>query len=219
VLLASLAPAVTDFTEEALRTLRDPDQFNCYVVSLLGLVMYVYAVEIERRNWSVVLAGLAFWCVDWINEIVNALVLHFTDRAAIWTTTGDTAYHVLIGLNLEISFLFLIAGVVFVKQLPPDPATRILGVPNRLFLVLAFSTLCVAVEVLLWAADVFHWEYWWWNFPNVPLIILLGYATFFAAAAWVHDMRERSRQLTVVGTLAAIDVALVLAFGPILEWI
>jgi hypothetical protein len=210
---------VTDFTQEALRTLRDPDQFNWYVVTLLGFCMYVYAVEIERRNWSVVLAGLAFWFMDWINEVVNALVLHFTDRAAIWTTTGDTAYHILIGLNIEISFLFLIAGVVFVKQLPPDPATRILGVPNRIFLVLAFSTLCVGVEVLLWAADVFHWEYWWWNVPNVPLIILLGYATFFGMAAWVYDMRDRSRQLKVVGALAAVDVAIILAFGPILEWI
>jgi hypothetical protein len=218
-MLSSLAPAVTDFTEEALRTLRDPGQFDWYVVTLLGLALYVYAVEVERRNWSAVLAGLAFWAVDWINEVVNALVLHFTDRAAIWTVTGDMSYQVLIGLNVEISLLFFIAGIVFVKQLPPDPRTRILGVPNRVFLVLAFSALCVAVEVLLWAADVFHWEYWWWNFPNVPLIILLGYATFFAAAAWVYDMRQRSSQLKVVGTLAAIDAGLILTFGPILEWI
>jgi hypothetical protein len=189
------------------------------VVTLFGLALYVYAVEVERRNWSAVLAGLAFWAVDWINEVVNALVLHFTDRAAIWTVTGDMSYQVLIGLNVEISLLFFIAGIVFVKQLPPDPRTRILGVPNRVFLVLAFSALCVAVEVLLWAADVFHWEYWWWNFPNVPLIILLGYATFFAAAAWVYDMRQRSSQLKVVGTLAAIDAGLILTFGPILEWI
>ena len=108
---------------------------------------------------------------------------------------------------------------MFVKQLPPDPATRFLGVPNRVFLVLAFSCFSVLVEVLLWSADVFHWEYWWWNFPNVPLIILLGYGTFFAIAAWVYDMRERARQLKVVGTLAAIDAGLILTFGPILEWI
>jgi hypothetical protein len=189
------------------------------VVTLLGMALYVYAVEVERRNWSAVLAGLAFWGVDWINEVVNALVLHFTDRAAIWTTTGDTAYHILIGLNVEISLLFLIAGIVFVKQLPPDPATKILGIPNRVFAVLAFSVLCVAVEVVLWAADVFHWEYWWWNFPNVPLIILLGYATFFAAAAWVYDMRDRIKQVRVVGALAVIDAALLLVFGPILDWI
>ena len=216
--MAGLA-AVTDFTTESLRTLRNPDQFNWYVVTLLGLALYVYAVEVERRNWSVVLAGLAFWGVDWINEVANALVLHFTDRAAIWTTTGDSAYQILIGLNLEISLLFFIAGIVFVKQLPPDPGMRIFGIPNRVVLVTAFSVLSVAVEVLLWKVGVFHWEYWWWNFPNVTLIILLGYATFFAAAAWVYDRRDRVTQLKAVGALAAIDVALILTFGPILEWI
>jgi hypothetical protein len=92
--------AVTDFTEDALRILRDPHQFSWTTVTLLGLALYVYSVEVERRNWSAVLAGLAFWGMDWINEVVNALVLHFTDRAAIWTTTGDTSYQILIGLNV-----------------------------------------------------------------------------------------------------------------------
>lgn len=211
--------AVTDFTEDALHILRDPDRFNWYTVTLLGFALYIYAVEVERRNWSAVLAGLAFWSMDWINEVVNALVLHFTDRAAIWTTTGDTSYQILIGLNVEISLLFFVSGIVFVKQLPPSPATRILGLPNRVFLVLAFSIFAVFLEVLLWSADVFHWEYWWWNFPNVPLIVLLGYGTFFAVAAWVYDMRDRARQLKVVGTLAAVDVALLVTFGPILDWI
>jgi hypothetical protein len=211
--------AVTNFTEQAQRLLRDPSHFSWTTVTLLGLAVYVYAVEVERRNWSAVLAGLAFWGVDWINEVVNALVLHFTDRAAIWTATGNTSYQILIGLNIEISLLFFISGIVFVKQLPPDPALRILGIPNRVFLVLAFSIFSVFGEVLLHAADVFHWEYWWWNFPNVTLIVLLGYATFFAAAAWVYDMRERAKQLKVVGALAAIDVALIVTFGPILSWI
>ena len=109
--------------------------------------------------------------------------------------------------------------MVFVKQLPPDPPTASSEYRTVPSYVLAFSIVSVAVEVLLWSADVFHWEYWWWNFPNVPLIVLLGYATFFATAAWVYDMRERSRQIMVVGALAAIDVALILTFGPILEWI
>jgi hypothetical protein len=211
--------AVTEPAQEALQVLRDPDNFSWTTITLLGLAVYVYAVEVERRNWNAVLAGLAFWGVDWINEVVNALVLHFTDRAPIWTTTGDTSYQILIGLNIEISLLFFISGIVFVKQLPPDPATRILGMPNRIFLVLAFSIFSVFVEVLLWSADVFHWEYWWWNFPNVTLIVLLGYATFFGAAAYVYDLRERSKQLRFVGALAAVDAALILTFGPILDWI
>jgi hypothetical protein len=86
-------------------------------------------------------------------------------------------------------------------------------------MVLAFSIFAVLVEVLLHAAGVFHWEYWWWNVPNVTLIVLLGYATFFGAAAWVYDTRSRLRQLQIVGTIAAVDVVLILLFGPILEWI
>ncbi len=199
--------------------LRQTDHFHWVTVSLLLTVAYIYANEVERRNWSAVLAGLALWGVDWINEVANALVLHFTDRAAVWTTTGKTSFQILIGLNIEISFMFLIYGIVFVKFLPPDPALRILGIPNRVLMVALFSVLSVAVEVLLWAADVFHWEYWWWNFPNVTLIALLGYATFFATAAWVYDTSVRSKQLKIVGALAAIDVTLILLFGVILEWI
>src|SRR5438552_14250318 len=123
-MLAALGPAVTDITAEAQRVLRDPSNFSWTSVTLLGLAVYVYAVEIERRNWSVVLAGLAFWGMDWINEVANALVLHFTDRAAIWTTTGNTSYQILIGLNVEISLLFFVAGIVFVKQLPANAGLR-----------------------------------------------------------------------------------------------
>src|SRR5438445_10095582 len=88
----SFAPAVTDFTREAQHLLRNPSHFKWYTVTLLLLVAYVYSVEIERRRWDIVLAGAALWLVDWVNEVVNALVLHFTHRAAIWTVTGDTSY-------------------------------------------------------------------------------------------------------------------------------
>ena len=102
-------------------------------------MIYVYAVEVERRRWDIVLAGLAFWFMDWFNELVNSAIFHASDRAPLWTVTGDTSYLILIGLNIEISFLFLVAGIVFVKQLPADRALRILGIPNRLLLVFAFS--------------------------------------------------------------------------------
>jgi hypothetical protein len=43
---------------------------------------------------------------------------------------------------------------------------------------------------------------------------MFGYVTFFAIAAWVYDMgNDRRRQLRVVGTLAAIDVALGVGLG------
>jgi hypothetical protein len=215
----ALPPAVTHFTRDAQQILRDPSQFKWYTVALLVFVAYVYSVEIERRRWDIVLAGIALWLVDWFNEVVNALVLHFTDRAAIWTVTGDTSYLILIGLTIEISFMFAIAGIVFVKMLPADPQMRILGVPNRVALAFLFSSLCVFVEILLHDTGYFHWEYWWWNVPFVPLIVVFGYFTFFLAAAYVYDLRTTAVRARVVGAATAFVAALILVCGPILEWI
>jgi len=204
----------TDATRQALHLLRDPSQFEWYVVTLLGLCIYVYSVEVERRRWDVVLAGLAFWLMDWFNELINSAILHATGTSALWTVTGDTAYLILVGLTIEISLLFLISGVTFVKTLPADRDLRILGVPNRWISILAFSLFCVLVEVLLHATGYFHWHYWWWNVPFVPLIVVFGYMTFFAVAAWVYDMGgDHRRQLRVVGAIAAVDVVLGVGLG------
>ena len=86
--------------------------------------MYVYAVEVERRRWDIILAGLAFWLMDWFNELVNSAIFHASDRAPLWTVTGDTSFLILIGLNIEICLLFLISGIVFVKSLPPQRLPR-----------------------------------------------------------------------------------------------
>ena len=72
---------MTHSAAEALRILRDGSQFQWYVIPLFALVVYVYAVEIERRNWNLVLAGLAYWGLDWFNEIWNGLVFHCTQYA------------------------------------------------------------------------------------------------------------------------------------------
>jgi hypothetical protein len=205
---------ITDAAGEALEILRDGSTFEWSTVAVVGLVFYVYAVEVERRRWDIVLAGLAFWLMDWVNELVNSAIFHISDRAPLWTVTGDTSYLILIGLNIEISMLFLVAGIVFVKQLPRDPQLRILGIPNRLLLVFAFACLCVLVEVFLESTGYFTWEYWWWNTPFVPLIVVFGYMTFFGIAAWVYDMgADRRRQLRVVGTLAAVVLALGVGLG------
>ena len=206
--------AVTEPAREALAILRDGSTFQWSTVALLAFVFYVYAVEVERQRFDIVLAGLGFWFMDWFNELVNSGIFHATDRAPLWTVTGDTSYLILIGLNVEISFLFLVAGVVFVKQLPSDRRAKILGLPNRLLLVFAFSALCVLVEVFLESTGYFTWEYWWWNTPFVPLIIVFGYMTFFGIAAWIYDMGDdRRRQLRVVGSLAAVDITLGVALG------
>lgn len=199
--------------------LRDASTFKWYTVALLTFVLYVYAQEVERRRYDVIFAGLALWLADWVNEIANSLILHFTDRAALWTVTGDTSYLILIGLTIEISFMFAISGVIYAKTLSADPATRILGVPNRLAIGLGYSLVATGVEVLLHETGYFHWEYWFWNVPFVLPIVIFGYLWFFLVAAYVYDMRDVRRQVRFVGWMAGLVAAAIVVFGPILEWI
>src|SRR3954467_9639066 len=162
----------TEATRQAERLLRDPPPFKWDAVALLALVIYAYANEIERRRFDVVAAGLAVWFADWFNEIVNALVLQGSDTAPLWATTGPTAYQFLVGLNVEISFMFALAGIVYAKLLPRDRAVRWLGMPNRLALALGLSVVSVLVELFLHATGTFHWHWWWWNVASAPVIVV-----------------------------------------------
>jgi hypothetical protein len=211
--------SIPQFTLEAQRLLRAPGQFDWSTVTLLALVVYVYAVEVQNANWSVVLAGLAFWLMDWANEIINALVLHFNGHAALWTVTGHSSFVILSGLTVEISLFFAINGVVFAKLLPADRSARILGLPNRWLMAIGLSLVSVGVELLLHADGVFHWYYWWWNVASFPVIVVFGYLTFYVVSFTVYDMPKRARQVQVVGGLATLDLLAGLVFGPLLGWI
>ncbi|HSZ14449.1 MAG TPA: hypothetical protein VK790_10495 [Solirubrobacteraceae bacterium] len=214
-----LAAGVPEFTREAEHLLRAPGLFEWSTVTLLALTVYVYAVEAERANWSVVLAGLAFWLMDWANEIVNALVLHFDGHAALWTVTGRSSFVILIGLTVEITLFFAINGVVFAKLLPADRAARILGLPSRWAMAIGLSLVSVGVELLLHADGVFHWYYWWWNVASFPVIVVFGYLTFYVVSFTVFYMPRRARQVQTVALLAGLDLIAGLVFGPLLGWI
>jgi hypothetical protein len=210
---------MTESASQALAILRDPSLFQWYVIPLLAFVFYVYTSELAARRTDLVLAGLAFWGMDWINEIANGLVFHFTGTAPIWGAPGKTAYLILIGLNIEIMFMFAVSGIIWAKMLPPDRAKKILGLPNRWLVALAGAAFCVFVEVLLNAVGALTWDYGWWNRRAPWLIFLFGYLTFFVVAFWVHDMKTLKGKLTVVGTIWAIVVLSLVLFIPILRWI
>jgi len=209
----------TESAAQALSILRDGSLFQWYVITLFALVVYVYANEIEKRNWSLVFAGLAFWGMDWFNEIWNGLVFHFTQYAPVWGAPGKTAYLILIGLNIEICFMFAIAGITFSKMLPPDRRTRILGVPNRLFFAVVGAAFCVFVEILLNAVGALTWDYPWWSAGAPWLIFVFGYLTFFLISFWVFDLPILRQKLTVVGVIFAVDIVALVIFGAVLRWI
>ena len=209
----------TESARQALSILRDGSQFQWYVIPLLAVVLYLYAVEVERRNWNLVFAGLALWGMDWFNEIWNGLVFHFTQYAPVWGAPGKTAYLILIGLNIEICFMFAVAGIVVAKLLPRDRSLRILGLPNRFFIAVVASLFCVVVELLLNAVDALTWDYSWWNARAPWLIIVFGYLHFFVVAFWVHDMPSVRRKAATVGGIFAVDAVALALFAGVLDWI
>lgn len=209
----------TESAQQALSILRDGSQFQWYVIPIFVLVVYVYAVEIERRNWDLVFCGLAFYGMDWFNEIWNSLVFHFNGTAPVWGAPAKTAYLILIGLNIEITFMFFIIGIVFAKMLPKDKSLKILGIPNRLFFMVFNAAICVFIEILLNMIGALTWDYPWWSIRAPWLIFLIGYFHFFVVAFLVYDMKTVRNKAITVGSIFAVDIAALIVFGFILKWI
>ncbi|WP_199742701.1 hypothetical protein [Nocardia stercoris] len=208
---------MTEHARTALELLRDSSQFKWYVIPLLLLVVYVYATEVERRNWNVLFAGIALWGMDVFNEIWNSLVFHATGRAPVWGATGPTAYQLLIGLNVEICLMFAVMGVAAAKMLPPKQ-TRILGLPNRPVLIAANSAAAVGVEILLNRAGVLTWDWSWWHASVPYLIFLIGYVPFFVACFWVYDLPTVRAKVLAVGAILGVDALALVVFGA-LGWL
>jgi hypothetical protein len=210
---------MTENAIQALSHLRDPRDFQWYVIPLLSFVFYVYVVETEKRNWNLVLAGLAFWGADWFNEIVNGLVLRFTHYAPIWGEPGPTAFLILVGLNIETMFMFAVAGIVWSKMLHPDKNAKYFGLPNRWAVAIFGSIFCVVIEYLLNSANALTWDWPWWGRSMPFLIFLFGYLWFFVFAFWVYDMPTMKQKVTAVGALWAVNLVSVIVFAGFLKWI
>jgi hypothetical protein len=210
---------MTESARQALSILRDPSQFQWHVIPMLLVVIYIYNVEIGKRNWSLVFAGLALWGMDGFNEIWNALVFHFTRYAPVWGAPSDTAFLLLIGLNIEICMMFSIMGIATAHALPKDKHMRIMGIPNRLVYAVGFSIFSVFVEILLNAAGALTWDYSWWTIRVPWLIFLIGYLPFFLVSFWVFDMKSLRQKITTVGVIYAIDIISLVLFVGVLKWI
>ncbi|MBN2151088.1 MAG: hypothetical protein JW839_06575 [Candidatus Lokiarchaeota archaeon] len=212
--------APTPNAQDALDILRQPPaDFQWYVIPLLLIVIYVYAVEAEKKNWPAVMAAVSFWGLDLFNEIWNSLVFHFTNYSAVWVEPGGTVYLILIGLNIETTFMFAIMGIVSTKLIPKDKDAKIFGkLPNRPVIALVMAALCVVVEVFLNLAGALTWDYPWWNLQAPWLIYLVGYLPFWVVAFIVYDARSMKTRAKIVGTILLVDLACIAVFMPI-GWI
>jgi hypothetical protein len=201
-------------TQLALSILRKGDNFQWYVITFLALVVYIYFNEISKGNWKGIAAGLALYSVHWFYEILNALIQHFSGHA-LWTVPTGTALLLLVGVGIELSFMFSIAGLVMSKLLPADPKLKLLGVNNRLLFAIGNAAFFSLVEILLAKTPAFVWVYPWWGaFP----VFITVYIPFFLAAFYCYDWKPKT-QITFISIVAAVDVLMMVVFAGILKWI
>jgi hypothetical protein len=204
---------MTQASLQALNGLRDLSMIKWYTIPLLAIVLYIYFVEMkkarETKNWDAVLAGLTLFGMDFINETWNGWVLHLTQRSAFWTTPGDTALRTMVGWNIEIMFMFAIAGIIYYHALLPQKETKVLGIPNRWAFAIGFSIFCVFVEVVLNIGDHLVWEYPWWNrsLQGIWLIFIFGYFEFFVAIIFMLSRKTMKGKIIFIGSLYTIAIA------------
>ena len=71
------------------------------------------------------------------------------------------------------------------------------------------------VEIFLAKTPAFAWVYpWWGSFP----VFLTVYIPFFLAAFYCYDWQPK-KQITFIGTFAALDILMMVVFVGILGWI
>jgi len=215
---------MTAASQMALQGLRDLSTIKWYVIPLLAIVFYIYAVEIKKArlsgNWNAVLAALTLFGMDFINETWNGLVFHFTQYSAFWTTPGETALRTMVGWNIEIMFMFSIAGFIYYHTLSEDKKDRILGIPNRWFWAIGYAVFCVFIECLLNKGGHLVWEYPWWyrSFSGVWLIFFFGYFHFYVAVIIVLGMKTMRNQIITISTIWALPLAVNVICLGFLGW-
>lgn len=203
-----------EVTQEALSILRSGDCFQWYVIPILALVVYVYFNEISKSNWKSIAAGLSLYMVHWLAEIINALIQHFSGHA-LWTVPTGTAFLILIGVGVELSLMFSVAGLIFSKILPEDPKLKILGINNRLLIAIGNAAFFSIFEIFLAKTPAFVWVYPWWG--ALPVFITV-YIPFFVVSMYSYDWKPKT-QISVIGTLFAINATMLILFAGILKWI
>ena len=108
-----------EMLEQAMQCPSDPVfGLKWYIVPLFVIWLFLIVNEIRQKRFSVVFGAAAVWLWDVFNETWNAMV-YATTGQPVWGTTaaGGSALQILVGYNIEISFMFFILGMLTCKLL------------------------------------------------------------------------------------------------------
>jgi len=215
---------MTESARLALVGLRDFSTLQWYVVPLLALLFYIYVVEIRSArtsgNWDAVIAGVTLFSADFVNESINGWIFAISGYSALWLAPGPTALRTLVGWNVEIMFMFAIAGILYYKSIDDSPAATVFGMPNRWFWALFYSAVSVIVELGLNKGGLLVWDYRWWNHGLVEVlpIFVFGYLWFYLAAKFAIERPTLRAKVRVPVLLFGIAVLLNVIGLGVLDW-
>jgi hypothetical protein len=216
---------MTEASKQALVGLRDFTTLQWYAIPMLAVVFYIYAKETNKArgtgNWDAVLAGVTLFGMDFLNETVNGMIFHVTQRSALWTTPGPSALRTMMGWNVEIMFMFALAGIIYYYTVSPDSRVRVLGIPNWWFWAVVYAAFCVIVEIFLNIGGLLVWEYELWNrsVKGIWLIFLVGYFHFYVAIIFVLSRKTLRAKLFTNGVVYGSAVALNVICMGLLGWV
>ena len=201
---------------------RSTENFNWTFIFILAVVFYVYWSEMHKKNYDMVIAGLALYGVHWLYEIGNAIIAHFAGYP-LWSVSNEsTTFILLIGVCWELSMMFSLAGIISLKMLPEDRSVRYFakdgkkGIDCRLAGAISMALLFALFESFLAATSnhSFIWVYKWWG---VLPVFITTYIPFFLAANYVPDMEPAKRKsfLIIEWSLVAVLLIVLIPLGVI----
>ena len=215
---------MTPASDQALKGLRDLTTLQWYVIPLLAVVFCVYTLEIKKAresgSWDAVFAGATLFGTDFLFETINGWVFALSGYAALWTTPGPTALRTTVGWNIEIMFMFALAGIIWHNTLPENRFTKVLGIPNRLFWVIAYAAFCVFVECLLNMGGhlVWDWAYYGRSLRGIWPIFFCAYFPLFLSPMLVTGLESNRAKIITVGAIYGAAAAMNLLALGVLGW-
>ncbi|MGQ9536094.1 MAG: hypothetical protein ACUVT4_02530 [Actinomycetota bacterium] len=128
------------------------------VLPLVAVPLYVYAREIQEKNYRTLLTRLAFAECGPLLEMLDGLVMHWTGRTALWVATGESSYLIFVGIDIEIILCFSIIWAAAARALPEDKEMKIPCIPNRALFAPTFGSLSMGADALLNRAGLLLWR-------------------------------------------------------------
>ena len=205
--------------------LRDFSTLKWYVIPLLAIVLYIYAVEMRKarasRNWDAVFAGLTLFGMDFFNETWNGWVLAITGHSAFWTTPGrhGAADHGGLEHRDHVHVRDRRDRLLLPCALKTGPSASSGSPPGGSGPSSSRRSAC-SWNACSTSAATSSGSTAFWNrtFAGIWLILVFGYFEFFAAVNLVLARKTNRAKVTAVGIIYAVPVLMnIIGMGSWLE--